>query len=181
MNADTEIIAVTEKNIDLLQSTALAAYCDHYLHLWKDNGAWYVEKSFSAAQLSGELAHTFSHFYLVVHQHEAVGFIKLNTGLVLPGYNNEETFELERIYLKASAAGSGIGSFVMHFVFQQAAVLHKRVVFLKVMDTSLIPIKFYKKHGFEICGTYYLDYEQMREELRGMYVMKREITPLLNV
>jgi L-amino acid N-acyltransferase YncA len=175
MNDDTEIIAVTEKEIDLLRSTALAAYCDHYLHLWKDNGAWYVERSFSPAQLSSELAQPFSNFYFIVYQRETVGFLKINTAMDLPGYTNEETLELERIYLKASAGGSGIGSFVMNFVFQQAAILQKRVVFLKVMDTSLIPIKFYKKHGFEICGTYQLDYEQMREELRGMYFMKREI------
>lgn len=177
MNADTEITAVTAKDIDLLRSTALAAYCDHYLHLWKDNGAWYVEKSFSAAQLSSELAHPFSNFYFIVYQRETVGFLKINTGLALPGYTNEETLELERIYLKASAGGSGIGSFVMNFVFQQAATLHKRVVFLKVMDTAVIPIKFYKKHGFEICGTYQLDYGLMLEECRGMYIMKREILP----
>ncbi len=176
MNHDIEIIAVTEKEIDQLQSIALAAYSDHYLHLWKDNGVWYVEKNFSVTQLSSELAQPFSNFYLIVHQHEAVGFLKINTSQALPGYTNEETLELERIYLKASAGGSGIGSFIMHFVFQQAAALHKRVVFLKVMDTSAMPIKFYKKHGFEICGTFQLDYVQMWEELRGMYVMKREMT-----
>lgn len=179
MNADIEIIGVTANDIDLLRSTALAAYCDHYLHLWKDNGAWYVEKSFSAAQLSSELAHPFSNFYFIVYQRETVGFLKLNTMQALPGYTNEETFELERIYLKASAGARGIGSFVMNFVFQQATALRKRVVFLKVMDTSALPIKFYKKHGFEICGTYHLDYVQMREELRGMYIMKREIAPSL--
>ncbi len=43
------------------------------------------------------------------------------------------------------------------------------------MDSSTAAIAFYKKFGFEVCGTYHLNFPQMKEELRGMYIMKAAV------
>lgn len=46
------------------------------------------------------------------------------------------------------------------------------------MDSSNGPIAFYTKMGFQLCGTTRLSFEQMKEELRGMVIMKKEISKL---
>jgi ribosomal protein S18 acetylase RimI-like enzyme len=50
---------------------------------------------------------------------------------------------------------------------------NKKLIWLKVMDSSKDAIEFYKKMGFEICGTAHLNFEMMKPEYREMYVMRK--------
>jgi GNAT superfamily N-acetyltransferase len=175
MDTDIRIEPITILDIVVLQDVALQAYRDHYLHLWHDGGQWYMQKSFSTGQLATELGDDNARFYLIYAGDEAVGFLKLNIDAPLAGFNAQNALELERIYLTKAASGKGAGSAVMGFVFTLARKLHKTIVWLKAMDSSGAAIAFYKKHGFETCGTYMLGFEQMKEEVRGMYVMKKEM------
>ncbi len=135
-----------------------------------------MEKSFSIRQLSKELCDGNARFYIIYLKEEAVGFLKLNIDAPLPGFPETNALELERIYLTKAASGKGVGSEAMEFVLTLAAKLKKDMVWLKVMDGSHAPIAFYKKHIFTECGTFLLDFEQMKKELRGMYLMKRGVT-----
>jgi len=175
---------VTVGDVEELRDVALRAYKDHYLHLWYDSGEWYMEKSFSISNLSIELNNSNAKFYIIYLDNVAAGFLKLNIDAPFPSHPNLNLLELERIYLTKAASGKGVGSAAVDFVCNIAAEYNKQAVWLKVMDSSEGPITFYKKHGFEICGTFHLDFEQMKEEVRGMYVMKKSIgsylTPVLD-
>ena len=180
---------MTDKNISLkritaadapqLSEIAIKAYCDHYLHLWKEGGAWYIEKSFSVNNLEKELADTNAWFFLVYYLNEAVGFIKLNIDAPLPGQEDNNAMELERIYLTKAASGKGIGTFLLNYSFEVAAEKSKKIIWLKAMDSSAEAISFYTKMGFEICGTAHLDFPQMKEEFKGMFVMKKVLNKLI--
>ncbi len=54
------------QDVALLRQVALQAYCDHYLHLWHDGGAWYIDRSFSIEQLTQELADENANFFLAI-------------------------------------------------------------------------------------------------------------------
>jgi hypothetical protein len=41
------------------------------------------------------------------------------------------------------------------------------------MDSSVDSIAFYRKNGFETCGTHQLEFPLMIEQFRGMVVMKK--------
>jgi len=169
-------IVIKPANIDdaaTLSTVALQAYKDHYLHLWHDGGAWYMQHSFSTQQFVQELQDANAKFFLVYASQQPVGFIKLNINA--PVNNDTNALELERIYFTNNATGKGVGSTAVKFVINLAQQLNKQTVWLKVMDTSTAPIAFYKKHGFTICGISRITYPQMKEELRGMYVMKKEM------
>ncbi len=180
---------MTDKNISikriiaadasLLSEIATKAYCDHYLHLWNEGGTWYIEKSFAVRNLEKELADKNAWFFLVYYLNDAVGFIKLNIYAALAAEYGKDALELERIYLTKAAAGKGIGTFLLNYTFEVAAEKNKQLVWLKVMDSSTEAIKFYRKMGFEICGTYHLDFPQMKEEFRGMFVMKKMLNNML--
>jgi len=168
---------ITVDDVELLQAVALQAYKEYYLHLWYDGGAWYMEKCFNLQQLTEELQDNNARFFMVYADDDPLGFVKINVDAPFGDITN--ALELERIYFKRSAGGRGIGAYAVEYVFALAKSLNKQLVWLKVMDSSTKPIAFYKKMGFEICGTYHLPFEQMKAELRGMYIMKTALNEKL--
>ncbi|AKD03795.1 GNAT family N-acetyltransferase [Pontibacter korlensis] len=171
---DVHLMPCTLAELYTLQDIAIRSYNDHYLYLWFDGGAWYVDRSFKEETLQEELTDPNAVFYLIYHDGELVGFLKLNLHQELESHTAEEALELERIYLTKAASGIGIGRKVVEFTKEVAAKLNKRMVWLKAMDSSR-SVNFYEQNGFVKCGTYTLPFEQMKPEYRGMYVMKMEL------
>lgn len=169
------LLQITTADTVLLSKVATKAYSDHYLHYWYDGGAWYIDKSFAVKNLAAEIADENALFFFVYYNDEALGFIKLNIDAGFENCDKKEALELERIYLTKAASGKGIGSYLINFTIEFAQQRNKKVVWLKVMDTSAAAISFYQKHGFEICGSLHLDFPQMKEELRGMFIMKKNL------
>jgi diamine N-acetyltransferase len=171
-----EIIPILlETQLTTLRSVSIAAYRDHYLHLWHDDGAWYLQKYFSAEALKNEWTNPNAAFFLAYWKENPVGFLKLNLNAALKADNAADELELERIYLMHSATGLGIGKQLLNETIAIARGRHKKKIWLKAMDSSLAAIKFYAKHGFETCGTHHLDFQQMKEEYRGMVIMERKL------
>lgn len=166
-----EIEPIAEKDAEQLAAVAVRAYSDHYLHFWSDGGDWYLDRSFSVENLRRELADERNNFYLAVFEGEPVGFLKTRPDNPMPDGN--KGFEVERIYLTNRAQGNGIGTALMDFAIAHAAELGSKLVWLKVMDSSEGAIAFYKKLGFLVCGTETLQFPQMKQELRGMYIMQK--------
>jgi ribosomal protein S18 acetylase RimI-like enzyme len=158
-----------------LSEVARSAYADHYLDLWYDQGDWYMQASFSPETLAVELSDPNTLFYLARYSGLPVGFLKLNIDASLKGYEHQRGLELERIYLNKQATGKGIGSALVDLAVRIAKEKDKEMIWLKAMDTSYGPIAFYKKMGFRISGTYRLKHSLMKEELRGMVIMTREL------
>ena len=72
-----------------------------------------------------------------------------------------------------SASGKGIGTQLLQLTFRLAQEKHKNYVWLKAMDSSAGAIAFYHKQGFAVCGTFRLGFTAMKEEYRGMVIMKK--------
>lgn len=173
--------AITIRKIDstdaaLLASTALKAYCDHYLHLWHDNGEWYIKKCFTKEVMQLELDDPNNLFYIAYEGYESAGFLKLRINAMLEQDYTKNGLELERIYLTKAASRKGIGKQLMELSITIAKQYQKEIIWLKAMDSSNGPIAFYRQMGFELCGLTRLSFEQMKEEYRGMVVMKKELT-----
>lgn len=172
-NIDLKILE--SKDALLLGEVALKAYADHYLHLWYDEGKWYMKECFSIEKLEIELKSPNSIFYLAYCNNSPVGFLKININAPLENEEEKNCLELERVYLSKDVAGKGIGRKLVDLTLRLAKEYNKDIVWLKTMDSSAGPISFYEKMGFEISGTYRLKHALMKEELRGMVIMKRRI------
>ncbi len=159
-----------------LSSLALKAYPKSYEYLWKDGDtSWYVTKCFLPEVFLTELNDSNSAFYVIQDdKDEDVGFIKLNINVALQAKSAEDCLELERIYLLDSATGKGVGTAALQFIENEAMLLGKKHLWLKVMDSSEA-VGFYQKNGFKICDTYTLDYERIKVEFRGMFFMVKEL------
>ena len=165
----------------MLADLARRAYCDHYLPLWHDNGAWYLQKCFTPEQLEKELGDPNSRFFRVNYQNEPVGYLKLNLAQPESSYIHTDfvppanSLELERIYFLKKATGKGIGSAAMQFVDDFARQQGKTAVWLKAMDSSHAAIAFYEKQGYRLCGTHRLDFPAMKEEFWGMIILEKKL------
>ena len=157
-----------------LSDIALRSYNDFYLYLWHDNGEWYVNRCFTPSVFEKELKEPNHAFYLLGEKDDTVGFLKLNIDQPLKNYEQYHCIELERIYLVKSAAGKGLGRSTLEFCFDYARRLNKQIIWLKAMDSS-DAVLFYEKLGFERCGTFFLDFEQMKKEFRGMVIMMKKL------
>ena len=172
-----QIKPVAPADIPLLRHIAIQSYRDHYLHLWHDEGDWYIKKCFTLTTLEEEYNNPNSRFFLLYWDNEPAGFLKINMHAALGEITAAEGLELERIYLTKAAKGKGIGKQAIDLTAAIAIQQHKKVIWLKAMDSSKDAIAFYEKMGFQLCGTHYLNFEPMKKEYRGMVVMKKEIIP----
>lgn len=176
MEQDTiEIKRLSVNDAAFLSAIAIQAYREHYAHTWLDGGNWYMQTYLSVARLEKELKDANAMFFAVFDGAAAVGFFKLNLNKELPGAH-VNGLELERIYLIKSASGKGIGTRLMQEVFIMARQQRQAFIWLKVMDTNPDAVRFYQKAGFAICGTHQVDFVQKRPDMRGMFIMQKQLT-----
>jgi ribosomal protein S18 acetylase RimI-like enzyme len=160
---------------ELLSELAIQAYSDHYLHLWYDQGKWYIHRCFTVKALRAELSDANTLFYFALYNQVPAGFLKLNINTSLNGEEDKNALELERLYLRKKFVGKGIGKKLVELTFKIAKEFNKDIVWLKAMDSSNEAITFYRKMGFNITGTQLLTFETMKEEFRGMVIMSAVI------
>ena len=169
-----KILPCTIKDAKDLSDIAIRAYKDYYLYLWFDNGGWYINYSFAPTVFEKELSDHNHAFFFLNEKESPVGFLKLNISRPLKDHEEHNAIELERIYLIKTATGKGYGRRVVEFCFDYATDLNKEIMWLKAMDSS-DAVGFYKRLGFEVCGTFRLDFPQMKPEFRGMVTMLKRL------
>ncbi len=172
--AECRITPCRAADLPTLVAVAVQSYREHYLHLWTDDGAWYLERCFTPAVLAREMAEPNSHFYLIHHGGAPAGFLKINDQHPLDGYPPRDCLEVERLYLLAAATGRGVGRRALGFADELAREKGRRVVWLKTMDTSPA-VPFYEQSGFRTCSHTRLTFPLMKAELRNMLIMKKEL------
>lgn len=166
------------ESVALLSDVAIHAYTDHYLHLWKNNDAdWYINRCFTIEVLTAELNDPNNVFYIVFENNKPLGFFKivLSNPLSIEGIFEQNALYLERVYFIKEAVGKGLGEIAFNFAVDTARQLNKKIIWLTAMDSSIKPIAAYTRMGYEICGTKRLDFEQIKDEMRGMVIMKKTL------
>lgn len=183
------IHAVEEKDVAELSKIAKLAYKDHYTFLWQDNGDWYTQKMYSEFQLLSEIQDQNVAYYIVSQNNIPLGFIKLKKDYPLSIGASGLTFGhgegskialpnalyIDRIYFVKEVTGKGIGKACFDFMEKIAITESKDSLWLMAMDCSTDAIRFYEKQGFQKCGSWALDFEIMKPELRGMSIFYKQL------
>jgi diamine N-acetyltransferase len=164
----------------VISSLAQNIYKEHYLHLWRPGGAqWYMQEyAYAQDKIEKELADDNVEYFIAAKNGIYLGYMKIVLTAVLPGDETRHALEVERIYLHQSATGKGLGKKLMELAMQKALQLNKDIIFLKAMDSSAGAIAFYKKIGYEICGSLQLPlpaFSLIKEGYRGMVILKKEV------
>lgn len=160
-------------DISELRDIGRRTYLEHYPHLWNEGGmGWYLNLRFAPEVLQTELADPNIEYYLVEDENQHVGILKLVLQKPLPDSDVENALYLEKIYLIKEWTGRGTGQKLIQFVFNRAKELNRDCVWLMAMDTSDKAIAAYQRAGFTEHSRTRLDFELMKEEFRGMVVMR---------
>ncbi len=174
-NTSMDIQELQPTDAEALSALCLRIYPQFFLYLWHERGEWYQREKYNANQLRSEIENPNSKYYFILFENVPVGYLKINLNMALPAYPSANGMEVERIYLLKEMQGKGLGKRLMDFAVAQAKSLQKSYLFLYVMDSSAESMKFYETMGFEKFGRKYLDFEQMKEEYRGMYSMVKNL------
>jgi diamine N-acetyltransferase len=178
---------ITAQDAPRLSALAKRAYPPHYAYLWLDGGQWYTETMYSADVLADEMTDSNVVYYIVSDGHEDLGYMKLKFDYPLSigqgfsvGHGLGSNFDapnalyLDRIYLTENAVGKKIGTHLVNMCVDIAQQLGKTAIWLAAMDSSRA-VEMYEKMGFVRSGTWRLDFEKLRPEYRGMFLMVKNL------
>ena len=108
----------------------------------------YLTTNFSTAKVSGELGETNSLFYIAWEDEEPIGYLKVNTGSAQTEVRDDQSLEIERIYVLSSFHGKRVGQLLYEKALEIAISQNKALVWLGVWEENLRAIRFYEKNGF---------------------------------
>ncbi len=158
-----------------LREIGIKSYLPHYAHMWKPNGVeWYINRCFGDEFLQTELVNPNVEYFIVENDGEDIGMMKIVLKKPLPDSDLENALYLEKIYFVKEWTGKGVGRGLIELALRRAAELDRDCVWLMAMDTAAKPISAYEKAGFRLNSYTTLgdEFELMKEEFRGMAVMK---------
>jgi len=114
----------------------------------EENMVTYLEESFSLPKLNTELEDNNSEFYFAELDNTIIGYLKLNWGKSQTEIQDENTLEIERIYVLKDFYGKNIGQLLFQKAKDIAVQKNVNYVWLGVWEENLRAINFYKKNGF---------------------------------
>lgn len=114
----------------------------------------YLERAFNLKQLEKELSNISSQFFFVYFNNEVAGYLKVNTNDAQSEEMDDESLEIERIYIKNKFQKHGLGKYLLNKAMEIAMERNKRKVWLGVWEKNENAIAFYKKMGFVQTGAH---------------------------
>jgi ribosomal protein S18 acetylase RimI-like enzyme len=114
----------------------------------------YASKAFTQQKIEAELSNPNSHFYFAMFEGQIAGYLKLNFGPAQTELQDDQTLEVERIYVLAQYHGKKIGHQLLDLALQTARDKQFKFVWLGVWEHNLKAISFYEKHGFQLFGSH---------------------------
>jgi diamine N-acetyltransferase len=114
----------------------------------------YLERAFNLKQLEKELSNIYSQFFFVYFNNEVAGYLKVNINDAQSEEMDEESLEIERIYIKSKFQKHGLGKYLLNKAMEIAMERNKKKIWLGVWEKNENAIVFYKKMGFVQTGAH---------------------------
>jgi ribosomal protein S18 acetylase RimI-like enzyme len=114
-----------------------------------ENMKEYMDRAFNPAQLITELENRRSEFYFIIDQDRKVGYIKINQSGAQSDLQDDDSIEVERIYVDAAYQGKGLGTLLINHAKERAEEMNLKYIWLGVWERNKDAIRFYERHGFE--------------------------------
>jgi diamine N-acetyltransferase len=119
-----------------------------------DNMQAYLERAFNEKQLEQELSNPFSQFFFVYSQNDVAGYLKVNVNGAQSEEMDNESLEIERIYIKNNYQKLGLGRLLLNKAVEIAMEQNKNKIWLGVWKKNEKAHSFYKKAGFVQTGAH---------------------------
>lgn len=144
-----EISKVTINDLENLQKISIKTFSETFSNVnTPENMTKYLLENLSLEKLLAELSDSNAAFYFAVNNNDVIGYLKLNTGLAQTELKDDQSLEIERIYVLKAFHGKNIGQLLYEKAIQEAKKIHATYVWLGVWEENQRAINFYKKNGF---------------------------------
>ncbi|PIB27512.1 GNAT family N-acetyltransferase [Maribacter sp. 4G9] len=151
------------------------AYNQHYRHLWPNGDTTtYIQHSFTKQVLLNEELDINTHLFIIQLDATYVGILKVTLHKSILSFTESEAIYLDKIYILKEFSGLGIGARCIQFVEDMARKLSKRVLFLESMQKGRA-LGFYLANGFTIVANSTVPFENVIEEEKPMYLLKKDL------
>lgn len=114
----------------------------------EENMKQYLEEGFAEQKLTEELSDPNSQFYLAYLNNEAIGYLKVNFGASQTEMNDNNSLEIERIYVLKDFLGKNVGQLLFQKAMTIATENKVNYVWLGVWEENHRALRFYEKNGF---------------------------------
>ncbi|MES2133893.1 MAG: GNAT family N-acetyltransferase [Bacteroidota bacterium] len=140
---------VTIHDIDQLQKIGRQTFHETFSSAnSEENMKQYLEDGFSMEKLTTELNDKNAEFYFATLDNNIIGYLKLNFGASQTELKDNNTLEIERIYVLKEFHGKKVGQILYDKAIQVAKNRKAEYVWLGVWEENPRAINFYKKNGF---------------------------------
>jgi ribosomal protein S18 acetylase RimI-like enzyme len=144
-----EIIAVTLNDLAILQKIGMETFYESFSSVnTEENMTQYLAEAYSLEKLTNELNNPHSSFYFAVVNDKIIGYLKINFGESQTELKQDNTLEIERIYVLKDFHGKKIGQLLFEKAMELAHQKKADYVWLGVWEENPRAISFYKKNGF---------------------------------
>ncbi|MFA4867954.1 MAG: GNAT family N-acetyltransferase [Pedobacter sp.] len=133
----------------------------------------YLSVNFSLDQLGVELNEADSQFFMTWDKDRPVGYLKVNSGKAQSDLKEEDSLEIERIYVLNAYHGKKVGQLLYGHALEVARQLGKSSIWLGVWENNPRAIRFYEKNGFVIFGTHVF---KMGEDEQTDLLMRKSLS-----
>ncbi|MGL5113678.1 MAG: GNAT family N-acetyltransferase [Flavobacterium sp.] len=113
-----------------------------------ENICQYLEVGFALEKLTEELRNKDAEFYFATHEHEIIGYLKVNFGDAQTELKENNALEIERIYVVNTFHGKGVGQLLYDKAITIAKEKGVEYIWLGVWEENARAIRFYTKNGF---------------------------------
>ena len=144
-----KIEKVTIDELDQLQDISKATFYETFASgNAEENMNKYLNEGFSVNRLTNEINDKNTDFYFASIDGKVIGYLKLNFGQSQTELQNDNSIEIERIYVLKEYHGKNVGQSLYNKALSVAQYKQADYVWLGVWEQNPRAISFYRKNGF---------------------------------
>lgn len=149
MMDNIKIMIINPAEIEQLQIIAKQTFFETFASgNTEENMQKYLAEGFTVDKLSAELANPYSQFYFAKMGNEIVGYLKINFAEAQTELKDNNSLEIERIYVLKEFHGKKVGQILFDKALHIARQCNTAYLWLGVWEENQRAISFYKKNGF---------------------------------
>ncbi|CAM1352702.1 GNAT family N-acetyltransferase [Tenacibaculum halocynthiae] len=144
-----KIKKVTIQDIESLKEISKLTFIETYSSKNSyENMAKYLENEFSTEKITTDLINPNVEFYFATLNKKIVGYLKINFGEAQTEIKEENTLEIERIYVLKEFHRKRIGQALYEKTIELAIKKNMEYIWLGVWEQNHKAIRFYEKNNF---------------------------------
>lgn len=174
-----EIVPVGEHELPALVDISRETFTHTYAHLNDpDNFRQYVARAYAPEKLAAEMATAGSFFFFARQGDQIAGYTKLNIPRPVRELPGEAHIEVERIYVRDTYKGQGIGRALLHHAITFGQHHQMEYLWLGAWQKNTPALAWYQRQGLAIFATHVF---QLGNEAQDDYLLFLSLTDQVSI